>query len=45
MKESKFHHAGPHLPVKNLRETLTYYCAAVHRMGCMPFRCPHSKMV
>jgi uncharacterized glyoxalase superfamily protein PhnB len=25
MKPKKFHRSGPHLPVKNLRETLDYY--------------------
>ena len=25
MKEKKFHRSGPHLPVRNLRETLDYY--------------------
>ena len=25
MKQKKFHRTGPHLPVKNLRETLNYY--------------------
>lgn len=26
MKTKKFHKAGVHLPVRNLRETLDYYC-------------------
>jgi hypothetical protein len=25
MKSKKFHKSGPHLPVKNLRQTLDYY--------------------